>query len=247
MSHCGRDCYVLEVRNLTKKFNGILALDDVGFSFTPGGTLGIAGPNGSGKTTLLNLLSGNCFPDRGEIRFCGQRIDRLPLAVRSRFLLARTYQDARTWPNHTVTEQMQLMRRWGTRDAEQQFSVSRILEKVGLNDKAEAPAWTLSFGQRRRLELARILVRSDATLYLFDEPSSGGDPEFVTILTGVVQDLKKQGKGVLIVEHNLDLLTRIADQLLILENGRVLACGSPLEVLRQPEVIGAYLGNTIIA
>lgn len=233
---------MLEVSEVTKRFNGMCALDRVSFTFEGKGILGVIGPNGSGKTTLLNLLSGNDIPDVGTILFQGQRIDRQSLTTRSRRILTRTYQDARLWPNHTVVEQMCLVQRWGNGYCNSYGEVNTVLKMVGLSDKIDAPAWSLSFGQRRRLELAKALLRSDLPMLLMDEPTSGGDPGFVSLLSELLCDLGMKGKCIILVEHNLDFLARNANKLLILEAGQVLSTGNPKEVLKNPNVERAYFG-----
>jgi ABC-type branched-subunit amino acid transport system ATPase component len=233
---------MLEVNGIKKRFNGVCALDGVSFTFVGKGILGIAGPNGSGKTTLLNVLSGNYTSDAGTILFQEQRIERQPLARRSHTLLSRTYQDARLWPNHTVAEQMRLVQQWGNGHCNSYGDVDTVLKTVGLDGQRDVPAWSLSFGQRRRLELARTLLRSDLPLLLMDEPTSGGDPCFLSLLAELLSDLKVRGKCIVLVEHNLEFLARSADELLILESGRVLATGTPEEVLKNPDVERAYLG-----
>lgn len=231
---------MLTVKNIIMRFNGLNVLDDVSFEYTGNGVLGIVGPNGSGKTTMLNIISGNITQTKGDISYEGKLLNGYPLHKRAAFGIVRTYQDGKVFPTHTLKEHLLLIKgieKSNTSNTE----IEEMLHRVGLEEKEEKLAATLSFGQKRRLELAMAMMRSDAKLYLFDEPTSGVDPGFIEEFKKILRALRKSGKGVIIIEHNLDLMKEIADQLIVLEGGKILSTGSPAEVLQRQDVHDAYL------
>jgi len=233
---------MLTIKNISKGFNGLKVLDDVSFEYSGKGILGVAGPNGSGKTTLLNIISGNIMPDEGEIIYAENDITNYSLHKRAAMGMVRTYQEGKVFSLHTLRENLLLVKtieknNSGNPDIEQLF------EKVGLNEKINEPASTLSFGQIRRLQLAMAMMRKDAKLYLFDEPTSGTDIGFMDDFKKILRNLKVNDKGVIIVEHNLDFIREVADQIIVLEGGKVLAMGTPEEVFQLKEVHEAYLGG----
>jgi len=232
---------MLVVKNISKSFNGIKVLEDVSFEYAGKGILGIVGPNGSGKTTLLNIIGGNIIPSSGEIFYEGRRLNDYPLHKRASLGMVRTYQDGRVFPSHTLKEHLLLLKSIKKEDINIS-DIEQLLERVGLKEKIEEPASTLSFGQKRRLELAMAMMRSDAKLYLFDEPTSGVDPSFIEELKAELKHLKMIDKGIIIIEHNLDLIRDVADQIIVLGGGKILATGSTTEVLQRQDVHNAYLG-----
>ncbi len=233
---------MLIVKNISKNFNGLKVLDDVSFECTGKGILGIVGPNGSGKTTLLNIISGNIMPDVGEIIYAGNVITNYPLHKRAALGVVRTYQEGKVFPSHTLRENLLLVKTIENNNSGNS-DIEQLLEKVGLKEKINNPASTLSFGQIRRLQLAMAMMRKGAKLYLFDEPTSGTDIGFMDYLKEILRDLKVNDKGVIIVEHNLDFIREVADQIIVLEGGKVLAIGTPEEVFQLKEVHDAYLGG----
>ena len=233
---------MLKVNNISKKFNGLKVLDKVSFEFSKKGVLGLTGPNGSGKTTLFNIIGGNTLPDEGEISYDGMIINGYPLHKRAAFGIVRTYQDGKVFPSHTLKEHLLLIK--SINRSNKTFSdIEQLLHKVGLEDKINKAASTLSFGQKKRLELTMALMREDVKLYLFDEPTAGVDPGFIQKFQEILRDLKKSDKYIIIIEHNLNLIKEVADQIIILEGGKVLAMGTPLAVLECKEVHNAYLGE----
>ena len=146
------------------------------------------------------------------------------------------------FPYHTLREHLLLLKSIEKNEMTLQ-DIEELFDRVGLAEKADRPALTLSFGQKRRLELAMALSRSDAKLYLFDEPTSGVDPGFIEELKDKLKLLRIQRKGIIIIEHNLELIRNVADQIIVLEGGKVLAMGCPDEVLHRQDVHDAYLGG----
>ena len=213
---------MLKVRNISKSFNGFNVLEDISFEYSGDGILGIVGPNGSGKTTLLNIISGNIKPSKGVIFYEGKKMNGCPLHKRAALGMVRTYQAGKVFPYHTLREHLLLL---GNIEKKNFRDIDAVLDKVGLGEKADKLATNLSFGQKRRLELAMAMSRSNAKLYLFDEPTSGVDSGFIEKLKEILCALRKSGKGLIIIEHNLDLMKEIADQLIVLEGGKILAAG----------------------
>lgn len=233
---------MLKVKNINMRFNGLNVLDDVSFEYAGNGVLGIVGPNGSGKTTMLNIIGGNIIQTKGDITYEGKILNHYSLYKRAALGIVRTYQNGKVFPSHTLKEHLLLIK--GIQKSNiANADIKKMLHRFGLEEKEEKLAATLSFGQKRRLELAMAMMRSDAKLYLFDEPTSGVDSGFIEEFKEILHLLRKSNKGIIIIEHNLDLMKEIADQLIVLEGGKILATGSPAEVLQRQDVHDAYLGG----
>jgi branched-chain amino acid transport system permease protein len=240
---CGstRDA-LLEVREVSKSFLGVQALDEVSFTVREGEILGIIGPNGAGKTTLFNVLNGFLPPDRGEVRYCGERISGLRPSAVCRRGIGRTFQMVRAFPRLTVLENVMVGA--FVRDATERGSRARAqgaLERVGLWPRADVLPGGLTTLELRLMELARCLA-TDPWLVLLDEPLAGLSGEGVEAIIGHIRRLPGAGVTVAIIEHTMYALVRLADRLLVLDHGRCLADGSPTEVTREAAVIEAYLG-----
>ncbi|MFS8665429.1 MAG: ABC transporter ATP-binding protein [Limnochordales bacterium] len=249
---------ILEVRNLVKEFGGIRAVDDCSFDVRAGSITGLIGPNGAGKTTAFNMVTGFIRPDKGEIRFRGQRIDHLPPHVIFRQGIARTFQIPRELRLMTVLENLMLVplhqggeglwQSWflpgRVRVQEEQIyrRAVEVLEFVQLIHLRDELAANLSVGQKKLLELARVLM-ADPDLILLDEPAAGVNPTLMKKLAGYVRTLRDQGKTFLLVEHNMDLIADLCDWVIVMNNGRPLVEGKPHEVREHPEVLEAYLGG----
>jgi branched-chain amino acid transport system ATP-binding protein len=246
------DQWILEVKNLTKDFGGVRAMDEVSFGLRPGESMGIIGPNGSGKTTLVNLITGFVRSDHGSVSFQGERITGMaPYAIAQRGL-ARTFQMARPFyrlpafknlviPLFSPRVRKLAGGRYGDRDA---IAID-LLEEVGFERDSFVPfkpASALPHGYLKRLELARCLaLRPD--LVILDELFSGLSLAEVASTVPIIEKLQTEGKTLIMIEHRLRELFRIVDRVIVLNFGRKIAEGNPREVMESDEVKRAYLGT----
>lgn len=234
---------VLEVHGLTKRFGGIVAVNDVSFDVAEGETLGIIGPNGAGKSTLLELIAGAQRPDSGSIRFRGRElVGRSPHRI-SRAGVVRTFQKLRPFLGMTALENVTV----SALVHERRRTVAReraleCLEFVGLEEKRDALASTLSTGQRKRLELARAIA-SGPDVYLLDEVTAGIDHRSLGGLVALIGRLCDRGGTVVMIEHNLPVLNKLCSRLIAMNLGEKIADGDPAAVLDDPTVITAYVGG----
>jgi ABC-type branched-subunit amino acid transport system ATPase component len=248
---------LLEIKKVTRSFGGVNALDGVSLAVEKGGVHGLIGPNGAGKTTLINILSGIIAPSSGQVFFDGAPVHTLPahrLAARG---VARTFQNNRLFPTMTCLENviagqhliaprpflprlfcLPSARREESRYAQQAME---CLHHVGIADRAHFPAKALSYGERRRLEIARALA-SRPRLLLLDEPVAGMRQKGVQQINSLVQSLAAEGMTILLIEHNMSFVMGLCSKITVLNFGRILITGSPEQVSHCPEVIEAYLG-----
>lgn len=233
---------VIEAVGITKRFGGVVANDEVDLCVHANEVVGIIGPNGSGKTTLLNILSGAYQPDHGQVKFRGDVITGFNPAELCRRGIARTFQLLRLFYGMTVLENVMV---GAFVQASQVKSARQIAMKyvtqVGLQAKAFDLASTLSTGQRKRLELARAMA-TNPTILLLDEVLAGVDPGNRRPLLELLRGLKQDGMSLVLVEHNLEVVSQLCDRLISLDQGRKVAEGLPSEVLSDERVIGSYLG-----
>ncbi len=234
---------LLAVQGLTKRFGGVVANRDISFVLRPGELLGIIGPNGAGKSTLFDLITGFTRPDAGTVQLDGQDVTGLRPDRISRLGVARTFQKLRPFAGMTALENVMIGAFQKTDDPAQAAERAReALARVGLADRAQAHARGLSTGQRKRLELARALA-TGPRLLLLDEVTGGVDPGAIPGLLALVRDLHAQGLALIVIEHNMRVIMEIAQRILALQLGEVLADGPPAEILRDRRVIDAYLGE----
>jgi len=231
---------MLSVRGLQKRFGGVLAVDDVGLALAEGELHAVIGPNGAGKTTLIHLLSGALKPDAGAIVLDGRDITGLAMHRRVRLGLARSYQITSVFPNFTVLENIALAVQ-GATGSDNRGRARAELDAVGLLARADDLAGALAHGERRRLELGLALA-TGARLLLLDEPMAGMGPEEAARIVDLLSALKRK-RTILLVEHDMDAVFRLADRITTLVDGRVIASGAPDEIRRHPEVLRAYLGE----
>jgi len=246
------DARGLEIRALSKSFGGVRAVDRVSLVLPPGEIRALIGPNGAGKTTLFNMLTGQLRPDAGEVRFKGRRLSGLaPHAVWRRGV-SRTFQITATFSSLTALDNVRIARLSHARST---YALLRrasrletdasqaLLEQVGLGDQAARPAAVLAYGDLKRLELALALA-NDPELLLLDEPTAGMAPAERGALMALTSSIaRRRGLSVLFTEHDMDVVFTVADRIVVLHQGRVIAEGAPGEVRADPEVQRVYLGD----
>ena len=245
---------MLKVEYLTKTFGGVRAVDGVSLAFVPKQITAIIGPNGAGKTTLFNLITGFLTPDAGAVYFNGLNITKLSPNRIARLGIARTFQDLRLIHQLTALENVLLARpnlvgetwygalfaRWRKQESKEREVAMSWLQFVGLADQANELAGTLSYGQQKLLALACCLV-SNADLLLLDEPVAGVTPAIVEQLVDYIEQLPKMGKTVVFIEHNLEVVKQLADWVVVMDEGKVIAEGKWEVISRDAKVLEAYL------
>lgn len=243
---------VLVAQGLVRRFGGVTAVDGVDLELYPGEIHALIGPNGAGKTTLVDLLTGEQPPQAGRVLLLGRDVTRLAVDARARLGLARSFQIASVVPTLTALENVALavqahrgssFRFFADAAAEAELNAPALalLERVGLRERAQVPAGVLAHGEKRALELAMVLAGEPRVL-LLDEPLAGAGPEESRHIVALIATLRG-AYAVLLIEHDMDAVFRLADRITVLVHGRVLASGSPAEVRRDPAVRAAYLGE----
>jgi branched-chain amino acid transport system ATP-binding protein len=233
---------LLEVAHLTKRFGGVIANRDVSFTVAPGELVGVIGPNGAGKSTLFDLVTGFQRPDGGTVRLDGEDVTRRRPDEISRRGVARTFQKLKPFAGMTVLENVMVGAFQKTAHVAAARDVARrALESVGLADRADAHARALSTGQRKRLELARALA-TGPRLLLLDEVTGGVDQATIPGLVRLVRDLHAGGLALIVIEHNMRVIMELAQRIVALQLGQVIADAPPAQIVRDPRVIDAYLG-----
>ena len=253
---------MLETRGLTIRFGGHVAVDHVSCAFAPGTLTAIVGPNGAGKTTYFNLISGQLKATEGQVLLGGRDLTALPAPLRTRLGLGRAFQLTQLFPNLSVLENVRLAvqardggtgasRLWGGGLNLWSVWLDRkswidealgLLESVRLADKRDVHAAALPHGDQRKLEVA-VLMALDPQVYMFDEPTAGMSVDEVPVVLDLIRMLKaRRDRTILLVEHKMDVVRELADRIVVLHNGALVADGDPAAVIASPIVQQAYLG-----
>ncbi|MEX3010668.1 ABC transporter ATP-binding protein [Hoeflea sp. TYP-13] len=236
---------ILEVSNLTKRFGGLIAVNDLSFSVREHEVMGIIGPNGSGKSTTMNLISGALPASGGTVVLEGRNLTALPAYKIARFGVARTFQLVRILPKLSVIDNVVAgaafahRPRWG--DDAERFAAD-LLDRLDLGEKKNLGIGSLTYIDQKRLELARALA-SEPEVLLLDEWLAGLNPSELQIGIDLISSLRNEGRTIILVEHVMDAIRSLCDRCVVMNSGRKIAEGTPAEVLSDAEVIRAYLGD----
>jgi branched-chain amino acid transport system ATP-binding protein len=249
---------VLTARNVVRRFGGLFAVNNVSFDVRQGEILGLIGPNGAGKTTMFDLLAGSILPTSGEILLNGTPVSGEAAHRRISRGLGRTFQIPRPLPNLTLIENVMLAaqgqtgerllanfltpRRVAAEERAAEKKAVELLELVTLAHLAHEQARVLSGGQRKLLELARVMM-ADPAIILLDEPAAGVNATLLEVIIDRIRDINRSGITFLLIEHNIDMVTRLCHRVLVMASGQLLSEGTAEEVARDPRVIEAYLGG----
>jgi ABC-type branched-subunit amino acid transport system ATPase component len=247
----------LRIEGVSRSFGGVQALEDVSFVVEPGTIHGLIGPNGAGKTTLINILSGLLPPSVGRMSYKDYDLHRLSVHQMAAIGIARTFQNIRLFPHMSCVENVQAGQHLTSRrsllprllqlpsarheDRRLYEQAMQTLARVGLDDKAHYQSRNLSYGERRRLEIARALSLNPSLL-LLDEPVAGMRQGESTVVADLLRSLCREGMTILLIEHNMSFVMSLCSRITVLDFGRVLTTGSPADVRSCREVIEAYLG-----
>lgn len=249
---------LLSVEGLGIAFGGLRAVDDVSFSVNPGEIVSVIGPNGAGKTTLFNMISGVYMPKSGKVRLNGEEVTGFSPHLLARRGMSRTFQNLQIFQNMTVLENAIAgfhLREKGSvfadllglpasrrRSREAQAGAKELLARVGLANAAELEAGNLSYGALKRLEIARALAL-DTKVLLLDEPAAGCNAVETEEIDHLIAEVAASGVAILLVEHDMKMVMRISNHIVVLDHGVKIAEGDPAAVARNPDVIAAYLGT----
>jgi len=232
---------ILEVIGVSKRFGGIIALRDVSLYVQDGEVLGLIGPNGAGKTTLINIISGVYRPDSGKVIFDGSDITRLPPYKRRG--IARTFQVTKAFENLSVLDNVKIASYMVVGDFNEAERLAReVLAELGLGDKASILAKDLTVLERKRLELARALALKPRLL-LLDEVMAGLKPYEADDVIRILEKINDSGVAMIVVEHVMRTIAKLCDRVVVLDHGEKIAEGAPEDIMRDPRVVKAYLGE----
>jgi branched-chain amino acid transport system ATP-binding protein len=243
----------LETRDLTIRFGGHVAVDAVSCAFAPGTLTAIVGPNGAGKTTYFNLISGQLKATSGKVFVHGEDLTDAPAPTRTHRGIGRAFQLTNLFPNLTVLENVRLaiqsrarvgLNLWSIWSGHRELMgrAEEVLDAVALADRRHLPASALAHGDQRKLEVA-ILIALEPDVFMFDEPTAGMSVDEVPVILDLIRALKaRREKTILLVEHKMDVVRELADRIVVLHNGALVADGEPAEVIASAVVQEAYLG-----
>ncbi len=245
---------VLEIQNITKAFGGVKAVDRCTFQVKKGSITGLIGPNGAGKTTIFNIISGLLRPDEGTVYLSDKDITHLAPYSRSELGLGRSYQAIRIFEELTALQNIVVAFHENKETLWQSFlpfskhqkklekRAMKLLESVGLEEKSNLKGYELSYGQKKLIEILRAKA-NDAGLILLDEPTAGINPTLIKTIEKVIKNFQKEGKTILIVEHNMPFIMDLCDTIVVMDRGHNIAMGKPKEIQDNPQVLEAYLGK----
>lgn len=232
----------LEANSVVMKFKGVTALAGVDIDIKKGEIVGLIGPNGSGKTTLLNVISGVFVPNSGGFRMGSRQWSSISLRDAARLGIRRTFQNIRLFPSLTVQETVEVAAAQ-LDHGDRRENAWRALNELGFTQHCGRIASELSYGMQRRLEIARAIA-GKLEFMLLDEPTAGLNHEESQELVGVIQGIReRRGCGIVLIDHDLNVIMNVCDRVVVLGEGKVLASGTPREVRENPAVISAYLGS----
>lgn len=237
---------ILAIKNITKSFGGLVAVNEVSLELNEGEILGLIGPNGAGKTTLFNLISGNFPPDTGEITYKDNNIMGLRPHEVSQLGLTRTFQIVRPFAGMSVTDNVvvgALLRTNKVFQAEKQ--ARQVIDFVGLGQFADQQASSLTTSGRKRLELARALS-TQAEVLLLDEVMAGLTPTESVQMVELIQSIRDRGVTLLVIEHVMQAIMALSDRVAVMHHGELIAVGEPSEISKDAKVIKAYLGEEFV-
>ncbi|NPA30720.1 MAG: ABC transporter ATP-binding protein [Chloroflexi bacterium] len=240
---------LLRVEHVTKRFGGLVAVNDVSFELHEGEILGLIGPNGAGKTTLFNCINGVYTPEEGHIYFQGQDITGWKPYDVARFGMARTHQIVRPLADLTVRENVMVGAAFGAKGLgllDAAMVADEVMEFLGLAERADMLAGSLNVAQKKRLELARALA-AQPKLLLLDEVLAGLNPAEIAEMVETVKAIRRRGITIIMIEHVMHAIMNVSDRIIVLDFGQLIAEGTPQEIANHPKVIEAYLGDPKLA
>lgn len=248
----------LQVKGITKRFGGLVAVDNVSFEVEKGEIISIIGPNGAGKTTVFNILTGVYQIEEGEIIFDGKPIQNKPPQDIVDAGISRTFQNIRLFPNMRLIENVLIgthirtkysffdsffrTPRFNREESEKTVKAVQILESIGLGARIDDYAQNLPYGDQRKLEIARAIA-TDAKIILLDEPAAGMNPQESEGLLNFIRDLRSRGYTIILIEHDMSVVMNISDRIYVIDHGKKIAQGLPSEIANNEAVIEAYLGG----
>lgn len=246
---------ILEIKGLSKTFGGVHAVEQCSFSVKKNSITGLIGPNGAGKTTMFNLISGLLESNEGSIHFKDQDITNFTAYKRARLGLARSYQAIRIFPELTALDNivvafgnnketlLQAFTPFRRHQRSLEQKAMKLLESVGLEEKAHFKGYELSYGQKKLLEILRAKA-NNAELILLDEPTAGINPTLIKKITTLIRQFQKDGHTILIVEHNMPFIMDLCETIIVMDRGRNIAEGKPKDIQSNKQVLEAYLGKS---